>query len=98
MDGVPRLWPFLPPRVFFFGQISACAKYVKRLCCLRSKFLGKTANDAVLKNDTVNYDSNENDDDDTSDDESCGSNDEAECLYEDEQPQDVHILLQRIQL
>ena len=61
--------------------------------------LGKTANDAVLKNDTVNYQSNE--DDDTSDDESCESNDEVESLYENEQPQqaqDVHILLQRIQL
>ena len=29
---------------------------------------------------------------------SCGSNDEAECLYENEQPQHVHILLQRTQL
>ena len=61
--------------------------------------LGKTANDAVLKIDTVNHDSNE--DDDTSDDESCGSNDEVECLCENEQPhepEDAHILFQRIQL
>ena len=79
-------------------DLSVC-KICEATLLSKVETLGKTANDAVLKNDTVNYQSDE--DDDTSDDESCESNDEVESLYENEQPQqpqDVHILLQRIQL
>lgn len=84
MDGIPRLWPFLPPRVSFARAYRVQNMWSDFVALSKVEVLGKTANNAVLKKDVVSYNSNEDDNDDTSDVESCGSDDEAEFLDENE--------------